>query len=75
MAIINNEVIEEIDEVKVYELEETKKFLNSYDIESKFLDSLYYFDYDFMKNVVRGIHIKNLLKNKQKEQQENHEGN
>lgn len=67
---ITNELIEEMDDVKVYELEEAKKFISSYDIPSNLLDSLYYFDYDFMKNVVRGVHIKNLLKQKQKEQQD-----
>jgi hypothetical protein len=67
---ITNDLIEEMDDVKVYELEEAKKFISSYDIPSNLLDSLYYFDYDFMKNVVRGVHIKNLLKQKQKEQQD-----
>ncbi len=73
MTKINNELIEEIEDVKVYELEEAKKFIGSYNIAPKLLESLYYFDYDYMKNVVRGIHLKNLLKQKQKEQLETNE--
>jgi len=75
MVKINNELIEEIEDVKVYELEEAKKFIGSYEVSPKLLESLYYFDYDYMKNVVRGVHLKNLLKQKQKEQQENNESN
>lgn len=74
---ITNDLIDEIEDVKVYELEEAKKFLATYDVAVVLLDSLYYFDYDFMKNVVRGVHLKNLLKEKQKGQQndKNHEEN
>jgi len=64
MAKINDRIIEEIDKIKFSKLEETKKFHNSYDILSKILDSLYYFDYDLYENIVRGIIIKNLLKHK-----------
>lgn len=58
---------EKINPDEVYLLEDVKSFLLVLEINLHLIESLYYFDYDVMNNVVRGFCIKTLIVEKLKE--------
>ena len=58
---------EKINPDEVYLLEDVKSFLLVLQINLHLIESLYYFDYDVMNNVVRGFCIKTLIVEKLKE--------
>lgn len=63
-------LLEELEPQKIYPLKESKAMLASVHIREQFLNSLYYFDIDYGMNVVRGIHLIQLLKEKYQNKKE-----
>jgi hypothetical protein len=61
------EFLESIEKEKVYDYEDAQKVVASFSVDPQLLSSLYYFDIDCMKNVVRGVHLYNLIAQKHNE--------
>jgi cellobiose-specific phosphotransferase system component IIB len=55
-------LLEELEPQKIYFYSQIQEMLKPLGINHTILDSLYYFDIDCRENVIRGIHIIQLLK-------------